>query len=173
VTLPDKSVLSVNYYCTRVPQTATGSHPVIWFTSSPAHGVVDFLGLQQELASSYGRNSCSFDPPNFGWSSPLPSSRPVSFDVLPYLLESTQRHNEDKILAGWAAGVVTALNNTIHNPATVKGLVMMDVAPDGIEWRDQQRAMNWTNEQTLNFRQTDLKGRVTLAELILGLIIPW
>ncbi|KAK6000562.1 hypothetical protein QM012_003808 [Aureobasidium pullulans] len=49
----------------------------------------------------------------------------------------------------------------------------MDASPDGIEWFDVQRANNWTEQQMLDYRQTDLQGRIGLVQLILGIAIPW
>ncbi|KAG9853005.1 hypothetical protein KCU98_g3234, partial [Aureobasidium melanogenum] len=49
----------------------------------------------------------------------------------------------------------------------------MDSNPDCIEWFDAQRANNWTEKQTLEYRQTDLQGRISSMHLILGVAIPW
>ena len=77
------------------------------------------------------------------------------------------------ILAGWGGGAENALMHAIANSNTTKALVIMDASPDGIEWLDARRKNNWTEAEMMNYRSTDLSGRVSLAETILGLGIPW
>jgi pimeloyl-ACP methyl ester carboxylesterase len=175
VTFPDGSVGTVSYLCTSVPPSNSSSAtlPTIWFLSDQAHGVVDFLGLQTVLATVHGRNSCSYDLPNFGWSSRMPASVPTAFDPLDLLLETIGRASEPRVLAAWGAGGDNALPNAVAHPDVVKALVLMDVSPDGIEWFDMQRAMNWTDAQMLRFRQVDLQNRITLTNLILTIGVPW
>ncbi|KAF7551809.1 hypothetical protein G7Z17_g4751 [Cylindrodendrum hubeiense] len=124
ITLADGKSLKINYNCTSVPSHNTSSLPTIWFEADEAHGVVDFLGVQTILAETHGRNSCSYDPPNF-------------------------------------------------EPHTTKGLVLLDASPDGIEWFDKQRAMNWTEEEMLHYRDIDLASRVELMRMTLVLGVPW
>jgi hypothetical protein len=147
--------------------------PTFWFESSIAHGVVDFLGLQTILAETHGRNSCSYDPANFGWSSRLPASETDFYVAFPPLLESIGRQDEDKIFVGWAGGIEPALRHAETFQSTAKGLVLLDPSPGGIEWLDMRRAKNWTIEQMLSFRDADLASRVQIATIILALAIPW
>lgn len=89
------------------------------------------------------------------------------------MLEALGRGNEDIALVGWGGGVDNVVRHAIERPNIVKGLVLLDAAPDGIEWMDAQRANNWTEAEMLRYRSSDLSGRVELAQLILSLGIPW
>lgn len=152
---------------------ANSSLPTIWFEADAAHGIVDFLGLQTSLALDHGRNSCSYDPPNFGWSDPLPSNSANFFDYFNPLLIALQRHNEEIVIVGWGAGAENALIHAIEKRNTTKSLVLMDASPEGIEWFDAQRKNNWSETEMLNYRSADLSSRVCTTRTILGLGIPW
>jgi len=103
----------------------------------------------------------------------MPSSQSTFFDPLNALLEATGRQSEDKVLVGWAAGVNSAWAHAVARPQTVKGLVLLDAGPEGIEWLDMKRALHWTEDQMLQYRQTDMQARIELARLILSIGIPW
>jgi pimeloyl-ACP methyl ester carboxylesterase len=77
------------------------------------------------------------------------------------------------VLVGWGSGAENALVHAIENKDITKSLILLDSAPDGIEWLDAQRKNYWTEAEMLNYRAVDLKGRILLAETILGLAIPW
>jgi len=171
VTLASGEKHKINYNCTSV--LSYNSLPTIWLEADAAHGVVDFLGLQTSLAVDHGRNSCSYDPPNFGWSDPLPANLKNFFDYFNPLLVALQRQDEEKIIAGWGGGAKNALTHAIENENTTKSLVIMDASPDGIEWFDAQRRNNWNETQMLDYRSADLRDRVFLVETILGLGITW
>ncbi|USP75121.1 hypothetical protein yc1106_02395 [Curvularia clavata] len=172
--LPSGTKISTNYYCTAVPSVNSTSLPTIWFESSAAHGVTDFLGVQTFLAESHGRNSCSYDPPNFGWSSRWPASEKLDLNaVFDPLLAAIGRQGEKKVLAGWGGGAENVLKHARQNPTTVEGVVFLDASPNGIEWLDRKRALNLTMKETIDFAKTDMRGRVTLAQIILTLGIPW
>ena len=72
--LPSGVFLSINHFCITAPSLNASMLPTIWFEADAAHGVTDFLGVQSILANANGRNSCSYDSPNFGFSARLPSS---------------------------------------------------------------------------------------------------
>lgn len=170
VSLPSGQVTHVNYLCTRAAEPVD---PTIWFEADAAHGVLDFLGVQTILARDYNRSSCSYDPPNFGWSDNLPSSLDNFYSYFTPLLEALGRQNEPRVLVGWGDGAHNALMHAVEHQDVTHGLILMDSSPDGIEWSDKQRAKNWTDEQMLEYRQTDLRGRIGLVQLILGVAIPW
>jgi pimeloyl-ACP methyl ester carboxylesterase len=173
ITLPNGSHRSINVNCTSVPSSNGTSSPTIWIESSAAHGIVDFLGLAQHLTYTHSRNFCSYDPPNFGWSERLHSDYKNYYDYFFPMLEALGRGNEDIALVGWGGGVDNVVRHAIERPDIVKGLVLLDAAPAGIEWMDAQRANNWTEAEMLRYRSSDLSGRVELAQLILSLGIPW
>ena len=172
VKLPTGQSRSLNYNCTIVPSNGT-SLPTFWFEASDAHGIVDFLGVQHFLATIHGRNSCSYDPPNFGWSQNLLSSLPDTYSYFNPLLKTIDRQEEDKIIVGWGDGAHIGLVHVNDNPRTTKAFVMLDAAPDGIEWFDEQRKHNWNEEQLQSYRALDLSSRVSLTEIILTLGISW
>lgn len=166
--------LSINHYCTAVPSKNESTLPTLWFEASAAHGVTDFLGVQSILADAHGRNSCSYDPPNFGFSSRLPSSESLDLTaVLNPLAASLGRTNEPKVLVGWGGGGENVLRHALQSSDTTKGVVLLDVSPTGIEWFDQKRAKNLTVEETVTLAKLDLQGRVSLASVILGIGLPW
>ena len=171
--LTSGTAVDVNYYCTSVPSPNGTTLPTFWFESSLAHGVVDFLGVQTALAETHGRNSCSYDPANFGWSGRLPASETDFYAGFLPLLESIGREDEDKVFVGWEGGIEPALSHIGAAPRSSKGLVLFDPGPEGIEWLDLKRTNNWTTEQMLDFRNVDLAGRLSLARIILTLAIPW
>ncbi|KAG9514308.1 hypothetical protein KCV07_g8180, partial [Aureobasidium melanogenum] len=170
VTLPTGQATNVNHFCTSV-ENSVG--PTIWFEADAAHGVLDFIGVQTILAQDYNRTSCSYDPPNFGWSDNLPSSLDDFYSYFTPLLRALGQQDEPKILVGWGDGAHNALMHALENVYVTRQLVLMDSSPDGIEWFDAQRANNWTEKQMLEYRQTDLQGRISLVQLILGVAIPW
>lgn len=172
VRLPTGQTRSLNYNCTTVPSNGT-LLPTFWLEGSEAHGVVDFLGLQHFLAVSHGRNSCSFDPPNFGWSENLVSSLHNHYSYFNPLLEALGKQNEERIIVGWGDGAHIGLVQSNENPSATKALVLFDASPDGIEWFDLQRKNNWSEKQTLDYRDIDMAGRIFLTKIILSLAIPW
>ena len=172
ITLASGKSHMVNYNCTSV-ESSNSSLPTIWFEADLSHGVVDFIGLQTILALDHGRNSCSYDPPNMGWSDRLPADLVDYFDYFNPLLDAIGRKNEEMVLAGWGGGAKYALMHAIENRNTTTSLVLLDASPDGIEWLTAKYLNNWTETQMLNYRSTDLSGRIFLVETILGLGIPW
>lgn len=172
VKLPTGQNPLVNYNCTTVPSNGN-LLPTIWLEGSEAHGIVDFLGLQHSLAADHGRNSCSYDPANFGWSGNLYSSLRDDYNYFSSLLRALDKHNEEIVLIGWGDGAKYSLIHANENPNTTKALVILDASPDGIEWLDEQRKHNWDKKQMLDFRANDLSGRIFLTQIILAIAIPW
>ena len=173
IALTSGTRLDVSYFCTSVPSANDTALPTFWFESSQAHGVVDFLGVQTALADTHQRNSCSYDPANFGWSGRLPASETDFYTGFAPLVENIGRRDEEKIFVGWEGGIEPALRHIRSAPQGVKALVLFDPAPEGIEWMDMQRRNNWTMQEMLAFRSVDLAGRLNLARVILMLAIPW
>lgn len=130
--------------------------------------------MQTVLAEAHGRNSCSYDSPNFGWSSSLPSSEPTDLTtIFNPLIDAIDRKDEPKILAGWGAGGENVLRHASQNPDITRGVVLLDVSPTGIEWLDQKRKKNLTTEETEAFARSDIEGRVSLTSTILSVGVPW
>ena len=77
------------------------------------------------------------------------------------------------VIVGWGGGAENALLHAIENNKTTKSLVILDASPDGIEWMDAKRKNNWTEDQMLAYRSSDLSARISRTETILGLGIPW
>jgi pimeloyl-ACP methyl ester carboxylesterase len=166
--------LSINHFCTTVPSRNASMLPTFWFEADAAHGVTDFLGVQSTLANAHGRNSCAYDPPNFGFSARLPSSESLDLTAIySPLVAALGRTHEPKILVGWGAGGESVLRHAFQDSDTVEGVVLLDVSPNGIEWLDQKRVKNLTMDETEAFAKSDLRGRVSLTQLILGIGLPW
>ena len=163
---------SLNYNCTTVPWNGTSS-PTIWLEADQAHGIVDFMGVQHHLALSHGRNSCAYDPPNFGWSERLPAKSETYYEYFVPLLKALGRSDEEIVLVGWAGGAEQVVRHAVELTTLTRGLVLLDVSLDGIEWMDERRANNWTEEAMLQRRKVDLAGRVELTKVLLSLGIPW
>ena len=135
--------ITISYNCISVPSPNGTTLPTIWFESVVEHGIVDWLGVQTALALN-GRNSCSYDPPNFGWSSRLSSNASYDIDVSLYLMQAIGRANEDKVLVGLDVGNEMAVKHAIANPANTKAVVLLDPAPLEIEALVQRGTSNWT-----------------------------
>lgn len=170
ISLPSGLVTHVNYFCARVAEPAGST---IWFEADAAHGVLDFLGVQTILAQDYNRSSCSYDPPNFGWSDNLPSSLDDFYSYFTPLLKAVGQQGEPRVLVAWGDGAHNALMHAIEHRDATHNLVLMDSSPDGIEWFDAQRTNGWSETEMLKYRQTDLESRISLVQLILGIAIPW
>lgn len=173
VHLPGGLQTQINYRCFPAARTANSSQPTIWFQADSAHGVVDFLGVQTALSSTYGIPSCSYDPPNFGWSSRLRSDLPYTTDYFEPLLEALNRTEEKRILAGWGDGLRNSLKQAISAPNVTEALLVLDAAPDGIEWEDAARFHQWNATELAEYRQNDLEGRIILSQLVLSLGMAW
>ncbi|KAI9846321.1 MAG: hypothetical protein M1837_004174 [Sclerophora amabilis] len=173
VPFKDGTTRDINVHCTTVKATNGTMLPTIWFESTPAHGITDFLGVQHFLETAHGRNSCSYDHPSFGWSQPPLKDFTNSSMYWASMLKVLGREKEPAIIAGWGGGAEDALSHAIEMPEVTKGLVIMDSSPDGIEWMDIKRNNRWTEEQMLEFRQTDLETRVASTQLLLTLGLTW
>lgn len=173
ITLANGDHRSLNVNCTAVPSNGTVPSPTIWLEADQAHGIVDFMGLQRHLAVSHGRNSCAYDPPNFGWSARLPAKSKTYYEYFGPMLKAMGRQDEEIVLVGWGGGAEQAVRHAVELPIMTRGLVLLDVSPDGIEWRDEKRINNWTEEAMLQRRDVDLAGRVALSRIVLALGIPW
>ena len=171
ITLPSGQTQMISYNCT-LTSSEGPKLPTIWFESSAAHGVVDFLGLQIAL-QAHGRNSCSYDPPNFGWSDRLSSNLPNFTSSLPALWSTLGVEEDHRILAGWGDGAELALHHAIAFPNTTQGLVVLDAGLPDLEFFDMQRQKNWTESQTLAYRSVTLSNRTQLARSILAIGFPW
>ena len=77
------------------------------------------------------------------------------------------------MLVGWAGGAEQVVRHAVELTTLTRGLVLLDVSLDGIEWMDERRANNWTEEAMLQRRKVDLAGRVELIKVLLSLGIPW
>lgn len=172
VKLPTGQTPAVNYHCTTVPSNGS-LYPTFWFESTEAHGIGDFLGLQHYLAIDHGRNSCSYDPPNWGHSDNLPASLSNMTGYFYPLIEALGKQNEEKIMVGWGGGAYNALRHINENPSSIRAFVTLDSSPDGIEWYDAQRKNHWNEQQLLDYRKIDLDGRVFLTKVVLAIGITW
>ncbi|OCL10854.1 hypothetical protein AOQ84DRAFT_438082 [Glonium stellatum] len=173
INLPSGPTRTISYNCTSPPHANHNSNttvtpPTIWFESSAAHGVLDFLGLQHYLASTHNLTSCSYDPPNYGWSDPLPASQHDYVDYLPALLRALGQQDDSRIIAGWGEGLELAVRHAMQDTEKTVAVVDLDASPDGIEWFEAQRVNGWTEAQRLEYRKADIQSRIMLTEAILA-----
>ena len=171
ITLSSGHTSAISYNCTHPVNTNTTA-PTIWFESTPAHGVLDFLGVQHHLATAHNLSSCSYDPPNYGWSDALPATMLANdTDYLPALLHALgpQERGQRRVLVGWGGGLELAVRHAVADPGATAAVVDMEGGPDGIEWLDAQRVHGWTEGQRLEYRKADIESRISLTELILSI----
>lgn len=171
ITLPSGHTPAISYNCTHPANTNTTA-PTIWFESTPAHGVLDFLGVQHHLATAHNLSSCSYDPPNYGWSDALPATTLANdTDYLPALLRALgpQERGQRRVLVGWGGGLELAVRHAVADPGATAAVVDVEGGPDGIEWLDAQRVHGWTEGQRLEYRKADIDSRISLTELILSI----
>ncbi|KAJ4366318.1 hypothetical protein N0V83_007954 [Neocucurbitaria cava] len=183
ITLPSGSSLSINYHCITAAAasapstentTTSSSLPTIWFVADQAHGITDFLGSTPATAAPTTRQT-SAGP------RATPSSEALDDDltgIFPPLLHALQRETEETVLAGWGAGGENVLRYARQAAPSssnnnVKGVVLLDVSPTGIEWLDQKRARNLSDEETVAVAKADLDGRAALAQISLAVDLPW
>lgn len=146
--LPTGQTPAVNYYCTTV--VSNGSlYPTFWFESTESHGIGDFLGIQHCLAIDHSRNSCSYDPQNWGHSENLPINLSNMTGYFYPSIEALGKQNEKKIMVGWGGGAYNALRHINESLSSIRAFVTLDTSPDGIEWYDAQRKNLWIEQQLL------------------------
>ena len=128
--------------------------------------------MQHYLATAHNLSSCSYDPPNYGWSDALLATTPANdTDYLPALLRALgpQARGKRRVLVGWGGGLELAVRHAVVDPVATAAVVDMEGAPDGIEWLDAQRVHGWTEGQRLEYRKADIDSRISLTELILSI----
>lgn len=186
--MPSFPDISANYYCTAPSPAPSSSAPTIYLATSPAHGIVDFLGLQYHLSLPPHRlRSCSFDPPSFGWSVRFPASAPnvTAFynDVFAALVARLEEGvatpaaegGPMAVLAGWGAGTATVVD-AARRPelaARTAAVVLLGASVPDAEFWDLQRRNNWTVDETALAKKQELTARTGLARVILALGVPW
>jgi pimeloyl-ACP methyl ester carboxylesterase len=151
--------------------TVNNSLPVIWVTSSSAHGVVDFYGLQYFLTER-GRRVCTMDLPGFGWSGPVLSNQSDSMLFFDPLVQATGEKTPI-LLVGWGGGAGIIANYTRLFPNKVAGIAFLEVAPPDIEFLYYASKNNLNSDQLRDYRKRELQGRLGLVSIILSLAIPW
>lgn len=128
--------------------------------------------MQHYLATAHNLSSCSYDPPNYGWSDALPATVLANdADYLPALLRALgpQARGQRRVLVGWGGGLELAVRHAVVDPGATAAVVDVEGGPDGIEWLDAQRVHGWTEGQRLEYRKADIESRISLTELILSI----
>jgi hypothetical protein len=173
VSIPGYSQRVVNYYCNAMSVIDPDSKPTIWFETSASHGIVDFLGVQHYLALKHNFSSCSYDPPNFGWSSRLPAKLKDHNLYLPALVEALGKQNENRVYVGWNGGLNLAIEHASNDPEHTTAVIDLDDVPIEIEYLDKQRQSGWNNSQSMNYRSNDLRSKIKRLSTILTLGYAW
>jgi pimeloyl-ACP methyl ester carboxylesterase len=166
-----------------LPHTRTV--PTLWLTSSPAHGLTgDLWGVQHFLAE-LGWRTCAFDPPGFGYSSRVTPASVSMENYLPLLVEAVEDTGADIVFVGWGGGasaaVAVAESMGAKEPLvpplsanfTVRGVVLVTVYPPGVEWELRQLKERLSDVERAQAREDDLLSRLSFAQAILGLALPW
>mmetsp|Transcript_5156 Transcript_5156/g.15094 ORF Transcript_5156/g.15094 Transcript_5156/m.15094 type:complete len:439 (+) Transcript_5156:64-1380(+) len=170
--------LSLHYYCEDLPQGVAAARvsgeavPRIWLTSSPAHGVVDFLGVQRFLALK-GFRTCSFDPPGFDQSSRERASASELADFLPGLVRAVDGAGARVVFVAWGGGASGAVDIAKARLVDVAAVVLVYAFPPDFEWTSYQLETGVSDAETRTYRDAQLAARVGFAQVILGLAVPW
>ncbi|KAI8799472.1 hypothetical protein BJ742DRAFT_781370 [Cladochytrium replicatum] len=171
ITMTDSRITNLHYLCTGPVNSPV---PTIWIIADHAHGVVDFYGLQHYLSSNRTafRRVCTYDNPGFGWSDDY---LPDTMDSLLYLdaLIVASGERVPIVLVAWGGGGTMVTSYASAHPEKVVGIAFVEVYEPGIEFNIVKVKNNWTNAQTDNYRITGMNGRAFMANIILGLAIPW
>ncbi len=77
------------------------------------------------------------------------------------------------ILIGWGGGGQVIYDYAMGHPEQVHSLLMLDVAPVGIEWRIPAKIFNWTYEEYWFYVQEDLNSRKLMISMIDGFGVPF
>jgi hypothetical protein len=173
VNIPGYGQRTVNHYCNAMSVIDPHSKPTIWFETSASHGIVDFLGVQHYLALKHNFSSCSYDPPNFGWSSRLPAKLKDHKLYLPARVEALGKQNESRVHVGWSGGLNLAIEHACNDPEHTTAVIDLDDVPIEIEYLDKQRQSGWNNSQTMNYRSRDLRSKIERLSTILTLGYTW
>jgi hypothetical protein len=163
----------VNYYCNDRSLLDPRSKPTIWFESTGQHGVIDFLGLQHHLALDYNFTSCSYDPPNFGWSWTLPAGLEDHGAYLLALIKALGKQDEKRVHIGWAGGLRHAISNAIKDPEHTVAVVDLDASPAGVQYLNLQQQRGWNDTQMLRYREKDIYWQINKMMVMLTLGFGW
>ncbi|KAJ3209583.1 hypothetical protein HDU67_006066 [Dinochytrium kinnereticum] len=170
VSMKDGRTFTMHIYCIGTPSNAT--NPTIWITSSAAHGVVDFYGIQQRLVDS-GRRVCTHDNPGFGWSSSVLANQQDYTEFYDSMLKESGEPDRPIVFVGWGAGGTPLTKYASINPSKVAALVFVTVFPPGIEFTDHQNMTGMSDSELDSYKRIQLTGRQALANIVLALGIPW
>ncbi|KAI9003335.1 hypothetical protein DFJ74DRAFT_745097 [Hyaloraphidium curvatum] len=177
VTLVDGRTRPLHRYC----EGPASSLPTIFMDSSGAHGTVDFYPIQTYLVG-LGRRVCVYDPPGFGWSGNLlanefyyypqsPNAANLHYDSL---FEQIGEGGDKKLnFLAWGGGGNPMIRYTRLRPGKVASLGLLDVSPDGIEFKAYGAYRNYTPEQVVKYTNLQLMGRTSLANILNSLGMPW
>ncbi|KAI3642471.1 hypothetical protein MP228_012026 [Amoeboaphelidium protococcarum] len=154
--------------------TPSPSLPTVFLFSSPAHGIVDFYGLQYYLSSYNGtdRRVCTFDPPGFGWSTEVNRGQDSSFEHS-YQIMKTSGESAPWHVVGWGAGGSTVAYLASKHPSDIKSATFLESYPQGIEFDYYGVYQSLDQNQVSAYASSQIVQRLGLSKLIISLAIPW
>jgi pimeloyl-ACP methyl ester carboxylesterase len=168
VTLTDGRPQTIHYLC---EGPLNSSFPVYMFEADGTHGMADFWGLQRILLQ-YGRRSCVWDKPGLGYSDYLYVGQ-NSDQTYYYEFMKAMGEKGPFIFVGWGGGGPIIYEFATLHPEMVHSLVLLDVAPMGVEWSVYAMLNNLTSDQKTAYMNSDLQNRYVLFNAINGLGVPW
>lgn len=171
--LPGHGYRNVNYYCNDASLIDPRAKPTIWFESTSAHGVLDFLGLQHFLAVNHNYSSCSYDPPNYGRSGPLAEELKYHDLYFPALLKELGKEDEQRVHTGWNGGLRYAIKAAIQDPKRTNAVIDLDATPEGIEYLNKQFQTGWNDTMVAKFRGNDLQKQINKLMLLMSIGFGW
>jgi len=161
--------IRVHYLCDGLNEHSNQS--VIMFEGSASHGLLDYLSLQKLLKANK-RRSCIWDKPGTGYSDYLYTD----FDDYIHMYHSMLSSFGERApfdLVGWGGGGALIYHYAYQHPDMVKSLTFLDVAPNDIEFKIPALLRNWTQSQLDEYKRKELASRLSLAQVINGVGVPW
>ncbi|DBA04359.1 TPA: hypothetical protein N0F65_002121 [Lagenidium giganteum] len=146
------------------------SFPVIIMESDGTHGMLDFMTLQLQFTAN-GRRSCIWDKPGLGYSDVRYAKKDDAEQFLPPLIDALGEQ-PPYIFLGRGGGGLFVYRYATMAPEKIHSLVFLEVYPEDVEFFVEQRVNNWTDKETISYRDIDLAGRQSLLGIINFVGVP-
>lgn len=111
-------------------------------------------------AIDHGRNFCSSDQPNSGWSDPFFCDLLDASDHFDPVFVTLNREHEDKVIDRRVGDTKNAFLHAIEEKWHYPSSSLDEFEPSGIKWFNAWDNINQTMAHTLDYRYSDLRVRV-------------